>query len=235
MQLEVADEDRVRGDFALSGPLSADAGLYYALSGFYRYGRRPDQDRQRHRRLPAPRQPQEGVRGRLRLDHACTRSTSTTRRSSTCRCRSTARSRKRIRGNDGDEVEQVETDQVDGMSYNVPGGVFSSSIGDGVVTKDGSVGIAFEKDLGNDWGVNGKARYASYDHVFDFFLDGDGRRLNVPETQAAFIAYRNANTRPAGVRAANGTFTYADTGEVCRPTACCSRTASSIATGRPTT
>jgi len=36
VQLEVADENRVRGDFALSGPLSSDAGLYYALSGFYR-------------------------------------------------------------------------------------------------------------------------------------------------------------------------------------------------------
>ena len=72
------------------------------------------------------------------------------------------------------------------MSYNVPGGVFSSSIGDGATTKDGSFGIAFEKDLGNDWGVNGKARYASYDHVFDFFLDGDGL-VNVPETQAQFL------------------------------------------------
>ena len=135
-------------------------------------------------------------------------------------------------------MEQVETDQVDGMSYNVPGGVFRSSIGDGVVTKDGSIGIAFEKDLGNDWGVNGKARYASYDHVFDFFLDGDGL-ANVPETQAAFLNPAAAGTRttrglPAGAltRARSPMRIRA---RLCRPTRCCSRTASSIATGRPTT
>ena len=143
-------------------------------------------------------------------------------------------SRKRIRGNDGDEVEQVETDQVDGMSYNVPGGVFSSSIGDGVVTKDGSVGIAFDKDLGNDWNVNGKARYASYDHVFDFFLDGDGlatcrrqggfprRRRYVPARTALSAARTGRSPTPIRARP-------------CRPTSCCSPTASSIATGRPTT
>jgi iron complex outermembrane receptor protein len=75
-----------------------------------------------------------------------------------------------------------------------------------VVTKDGSVGIAFDKDLGNDWGVNGRARYASYDHVFDFFLDGDGiAGRNKPETPAVFLANSGLP--------ANGTFTYADTGE----------------------
>ena len=41
VQLEVADENRVRSDFALNGPLNADAGLYYALSGFYRYDEGP--------------------------------------------------------------------------------------------------------------------------------------------------------------------------------------------------
>ena len=34
--------------------------------------------------------------------------------------------------------------------------------------------------------MNAKARYASYHHVFDFFLDGDGL-VNVPEAQAAFL------------------------------------------------
>ena len=36
VQLEVADENRVRGDLAVSGPLGSDASLYFALSGFYR-------------------------------------------------------------------------------------------------------------------------------------------------------------------------------------------------------
>ena len=122
--------------------------------------------------------------------------------------------RERIRGNDGDTVYSVQTSQVDGMGFVTPDGQFRSSIGDGVVTKDGSLAIVFEKELGNDWGINAKAKYASYDHSFDFFLDGDGI-VNVPETQAAFIANRNANRGlPAFASLANSTFTYTDTGEV---------------------
>jgi iron complex outermembrane recepter protein len=206
VQLEVADENRVRSDFALSGPLSTDAGLYYAVSGFYRMDEGPIKTGN----------DTEGfqLRGNLKKEFADDSGSITVyaqyiddQAQFYLPLPLDGASRKRIRGNDGDEVEQVETDQVDGMSYNVPGGVFSSSIGDGVVTKDGSVGIAFDKDLGNDWNVNGKARYASYDHVFDFFLDGDGLAgRNKPETPATFLA--NSLLPP------NGTFTYADTGEV---------------------
>ncbi len=205
VQLEVADENRVRSDFALSGPLSTDAGLYYAVSGFYRMDEGPIKTGN----------DTEGfqLRGNLKKEFADDSGSITVyaqyiddQAQFYLPLPLDGTSRKRIRGNDGDEVEQVETDQVDGMSYNVPGGVFSSSIGDGVVTKDGSVGIAFDKDLGNDWNVNGKARYASYDHVFDFFLDGDGLAgRNKPETPATFLAN--------SLLPANGTFTYADTGE----------------------
>src|SRR5688572_23334574 len=218
VQLEVADENRVRSDFALSGPLSTDAGLYYAVSGFYRMDEGPIKTGN----------DTEGfqLRGNLKKVFADDSGSITVfaqyiddQAQFYLPLPLDGSTRERIAGTDGDEVEQVETDQVDGMSYNVPGGVFSSSIGDGVVTKDGSVGIAFDKDLGNDWGVNGRARYASYDHVFDFFLDGDGL-INVPETQAAFLnpggptgtATRTARGLPA-VGPATGAFTYADTGE----------------------
>jgi iron complex outermembrane recepter protein len=214
VQLEVADQNRVRSDFALSGPLSTDAGLYYALSGFYRFDEGPIETGNDTKGFQ--------LRGNIKKEFADDSGSITLfaqyiddQAQFYLPLPLDGRTRERIRGNDGDEVEQVETDQVDGMSYNVPGGVFSSSIGDGVVTKDGSVGIAFEKELGNDWGVNGKARYASYHHVFDFFLDGDGL-VNVPETQAAFLNPAAAGTRttrglPAG--ALSGTFTYDDTGE----------------------
>ncbi len=206
VQLEVADENRVRSDFALSGALNSDAGLYYAVSGFYRFDEGPIKTGN----------DTEGfqLRGNLKKEFADDSGSITLyaqyiddQAQFYLPLPLDGASRKRIRGNDGDEVEQVETDQVDGMSFNVPGGVFSSSIGDGVVTKDGSVGIAFDKDLGNDWGVNGKARYASYDHVFDFFLDGDGLAgRNKPETPAVFL--QNSGLPPGGA------FTYVDTGEV---------------------
>jgi iron complex outermembrane recepter protein len=214
VQLEVADQNRVRGDFAVSGPLSTDAGLYYALSGFYRTDDGPIETGNDTKGFQ--------LRGNIKKEFADDSGSITLfgqyiddQAQFYLPIPLDGRTRERIPGNDGDDVEQVETDQVDGMSYNVPGGVFRSSIGDGVVTKDGSVGLAFEKDLGSDWGVNGKARYASYHHVFDFFLDGDGL-VNVPETQAAFLNPAAAGTRttrglPAG--ALTGTFTYDDTGE----------------------
>jgi len=221
VQLEVADESRVRGDFALSGPLSSDAGLYYALSGFYRTDEGPIKTGNDTKGFQ--------LRGNLKKEFA-DESGSITLFAQYIDDQAQfylplpldGRTRERINGNDGREVEQVETSEVDGMSYNVPGGVFSSSIGDGATTKNGSFGIAFEKDLGNDWGVNGKARYADYDHVFDFFLDGDGL-VNVPESQTAFLnpagtaAASNRTSRglPAAVPGVptTGTFTYADTGE----------------------
>jgi outer membrane receptor protein involved in Fe transport len=215
VQLEVADENRMRGDFALSGPLSTDAGLYYALSGFYRFDEGPIKTGNDTKGFQ--------LRGNIKKEFADDSGSITLfaqyiddQAQFYLPIPLDGRTRERIPGNDGDDVEQVETDQVDGMSYNVPGGVFSSSIGDGVVTKDGSFGLAFDKDLGNDWGVNGKARYASYHHIFDFFLDGDGL-VNVPETQAAFLNPAAPGTRttrglPAG--ALTGTFTYDDTGEV---------------------
>jgi iron complex outermembrane recepter protein len=214
VQLEVADENRVRGDFALSGPLSTDAGLYYALSGFYRTDDGPIKTGNDTKGFQ--------LRGNIKKEFADDSGSITLfaqyiddQAQFYLPIPLDGRTRERIPGNDGDDVEQVETNQVDGMSYNVPGGRFSSSIGDGVVTKDGSFGLSFDKDLGNDWGVNGKARYASYHHVFDFFLDGDGL-VNVPETQAAFLNPAAAGTRttrglPAG--ALTGTFTYDDTGE----------------------
>jgi iron complex outermembrane recepter protein len=215
VQLEVADENRVRGDFALSGPLSTDAGLYYAVSGFYRMDEGPIKTGN----------DTEGfqLRGNLKKELADDSGSITLfaqyiddQAQFYLPLPLDGRTRERINGNDGDEVEQVETDQVDGMSYNVPGGVFRSSIGDGASTEGESIGLAFDKDLGNGWGVNSKARWAHYDHVFDFFLDGDGL-ANVPETQAAFLNPAAAGTRttrglPAG--ALTGTFTYADTGEV---------------------
>jgi iron complex outermembrane recepter protein len=207
VQLEFSDEDRVRSDFALNGPLNADANLYYALSGFYRLDEGPIKTGN----------DTEGfqIRGNLKKEFD---SGSITVYGQYIDDQAqfflpfplNGGSRSRARGNDGDRVFSVQTSQVDGMGFATPAGPFRSSIGDGVVTKDGSLGVAFETNFGEGWGLNGKARYASYDHSFDFFLDGDGL-VNAPETQAAFLANTAAaRGLPAG---ATGVFTYADTGQ----------------------
>lgn len=210
VQLEVAEDNRARADFAMSGPLAAD-GLYYALSGFYRMDEGPIDTGN----------DTEGfqLRGNIKREFA-DGSGSITFYAQYIDDQAQfylpfpldGTTRERVPGNDGETVYSVQTSQVHGMSYRLPTGLFTTSIGDGVVTKNGSFAVAFEKDVGNGWGVNGRTRYADYDHVFDFFLDGDGV-VNVPETQTAFLTNPMNPTRglPVG---ATGTFTYVDTGAV---------------------
>ncbi|MGQ0836478.1 MAG: TonB-dependent receptor domain-containing protein [Gammaproteobacteria bacterium] len=209
VQLEVAEDNRARADFAMSGPFATD-GLYYALSGFYRMDEGPIDTGN----------DTEGfqLRGNIKREFA-DGSGSITFYAQFIDDQAQfylpfpldGTTRERVPGNDGETVYSVQTSQVHGMSYQLPTGLFTTSIGDGVTTRNGSFAVAFEKDVGNGWGVNGRARYADYDHVFDFFLDGDGV-VNVPETQAAFLANGMNPTRgmPVG---ATGTFTYADTGQ----------------------
>ena len=198
----------------MSGPLGADSNLYYALSGFYRYDEGPiktGNDTEGFQLRGNLKREFEDGSGSITiygqyiddqvqfylpfpLDGA---------------------SRSRIRGNDGDKVYSVQTSQVDGMGFRHAGRAVS--LIDRRRRRDrrtAPFAIVFDKEFGDGWGVNAKAKYASYDHSFDFFLDGDGV-VNVPETQAAFIANRNANRGlPATASLANSTFTYADTGEV---------------------
>jgi iron complex outermembrane recepter protein len=211
VKLEVAEENRVRGDFALSGPLASD-GLYYAVSGFYRMDEGPidtGNDTEGYQ-----------LRGNIKREFADGSGHVTVyaqyiddQAQFYLPFPLSGTTRERVAGNDGETVYSVQTSQVHGMSYLVPGGTFTTSIGDGVVTNNGSLAIAFEKDVGNGWGVNGRARYADYDHVFDFFLDGDGF-VNVPETQAAYLGNPQNLQQRGFAPNSTGTFTYVDTGEV---------------------
>jgi len=92
---------------------------------------------------------------------------------------------------------------VSNLGFNTPAGRFQTSIADGVYTNGGQVALEFNKQFGDGWGLNGKAKYSQYAHKFGFFLDGDGV-ANVPQTQAGFLALRSLPT--------NATFTYADDG-----------------------
>ncbi|MGH8285926.1 MAG: TonB-dependent receptor [Steroidobacteraceae bacterium] len=205
VQLELAEEDRMRGDFAMSGPFGA-GGLYYALSGFYRYDEGPIRTGNETEGFQ--------LRGNVKREFD-DGSGSITLYAQYIDDQAQfylpfpldAATRERVPGNDGDTVYSVQTSQVDGLGFQLPNGAFRSSIGDGVATKNGSLAIAFEKDVGNGWGINGRAKYADYDHAFDFFLDGDGI-VNVPETLTAFL------TNPMrGLPAGTAAFAYVDTGQ----------------------
>jgi len=204
LQLEVAEDDRVRGDFALSGPVGSADNLFYAFSGFYRSDDGPIRTGNDTKGYQ--------VRGNLKREFDDGSSITLYGQYIDDQVQFylplplDGNTRKRVPGNDGRDVFSVQTSDVAGLGFAVPGSGFTTSITDGVVTKDGSVAVVFDKKLANDWSVNGKTKYARYNHSFDFFLDGDGI-INRPETLQGFLTNRNLGSL------ANASFTYQDTGE----------------------
>ncbi len=188
LQLEIAERTRVRADAALSGPVGG-TNLFYAISGYYRYDEGP---------IRTGNLTQGGqIRGNLKYEFGDG--------SGSVRLYGQyiddqvqfylplpldGTTRRRIPGNDGRRVEQVETDAVGGIGYNTPDGRFTTSITDGVFTRGGSVSLVFDKQLGGSFGINGRFKWADYNHRFDFFLDGDGI-INRPETLSGFLRNRN--------------------------------------------
>jgi iron complex outermembrane recepter protein len=210
-QLEWADRFRYRGDVAISGPLGHN--LFYALSGFYRTDDGPIRTKLETEGFQ--------VRGNLR------------RRFSDGSGHVTlygqyiddqaqfylpipleGDTRNRARGNDGRRVSSVQTDNVADLGFNTPDDPFKTDIEKGVLTQGASIGLAFEKNLGGGWGINGRTHYANYDHRFGLSSDGDGV-VNVPETLASFVTNperRKVIPELTEITPANASFTFADDG-----------------------
>ena len=205
IQLEYAEEGRYRADFASSGPLSKDSGLYYAVSGFYRYDKGPLDTG-----LPT-----EGyqLRGNIKKEFDDGSGSLTLYVQAIddkvqffLPFPLDGETRERPIGNDGETVYTLQTREAAGIAYQTPNGVFETPIADGVSTKGQSFGVAFEKEVGNGWGINAKAKYASYEHQFNLFLDGDGI-VNTPETLAGYLGARDLGD------IADASFTYTGSGQ----------------------
>ena len=205
-QLELSDHNRIRTDFATSGPVTE--GLYYALSGFYRYDNGPLDTGF----------PTEGyqVRGNLKkvfdtgevkiyfqgIDD---------RDQFYGDIPLTSNGYHLARGNNGNVVNTTETSALDNSSFATPNGRFVSQVDQGAATRGYSFGLDFKKDLGDGWGFNGRANVADYHHTFALFSGGDNI-TNLPTTQAAFLA---AYLKGAGISDPTpytGAFTYAASG-----------------------
>ncbi|WP_428263354.1 TonB-dependent receptor domain-containing protein, partial [Haliangium sp.] len=210
-QLEGAQGSRYRGDVAVSGPIGNN--LFYAVSGYYRADQGPlDTD------LAT-----EGfqVRGNLRWrfpddsGHVTLYSQYIDDKVQFyLPIPLDGNTRSRTRGNDGSSVFSVQNDNVVDLGFNTPDGPFTTDIEDGVLTQGGSIGLAFEKELGDGWGINGRSHYANYDHQFGLFLDGDGV-VNVPETLESFVTNpqrRMAIPELADIMLTDARFTFADDG-----------------------
>lgn len=204
VQAEFSDQDRVRLDAAVSGPVPYAKDLYYAFSGFYRYDNGPLDTGDIARGFQ--------VRGNLKktfedgsgsailyvqyIDDSVPYYSPVPL---------DGPSHKELTGNNGSLIQTVDTSAVNGLSYNTPEGVFHTKIGDGVMTNGGQVALVVDKLFGDGWGINLKAKTSHYDTDFNYFLGGDGK-FNSPETQSQFLSDRGLPT--------TGVFTDATSGQV---------------------
>ena len=159
LQVEMAEEGRFRGDYYFSGPLGG-GDTYYAVSGFYRFDEGPldsGLDTQGFQ-----------LRGNLRHEFD-DGSGSVTLYGQMIDDRVQfflplpldGNSRERVSGNDGATVYTMNTVDAIGLSYDTPDGRFTTPIGDGVVTNGTSIAAVLDKDIGSDWTLNAKVRYAA--------------------------------------------------------------------------
>ncbi len=211
IQFEVAEEGRMRTDFATSGPFEEGSNNYYAMSGFYRYDEGPVETG-----LPT-----EGFQLRGNLKHEFDDGTGAVTiygqiiddRVQFFLPFPLGADQERTNGNDGDEVLTVQTDEAEGLSYLTPAGNYSTAIRDGVLTQGGMIAFDFTRELGNEWEMNAKAKYARYTHEFNLFLDGDGGDdTGVPLSLEDYLDARGLGTTGvADLSNANFTFTGSGT------------------------
>jgi outer membrane receptor protein involved in Fe transport len=223
-QVEVAEKGRVRTDAAVSGPLANN--LYYALSGFYRYDEGPIKTDLKTKGYQ--------LRGNLKYRFP-DGSGSVTLYGQWINDQVqfylpiplNGSNRNRLPGNDGHTVYSVQfREGLEGLGFATPDGPFTTDAEEGVKTRGGQIALAFDKEFGDGWGINGRTKWSKYKHKFALWSDGDGI-VNVPETQASFIANSQLTNSTGGaigrgaaipelrgIPLANARFTYADDGSV---------------------
>ena len=200
-QIEVAQRGRARADLAMSGPLGGNT--YYAFSGFYRYDDGPVKTDLKTKGYQ--------LRGNIKHRFADGSGSVTVygqwiddQVQFYLPIPLNGSNRSRIAGNDGDKVYQVLfRDGLEGLAFNTPDGIFTTDAEEGVLTRGGQLALAFDKQLGNGWGINGRTKWSKYKHQFALWSDGDGV-INVPETLQSFLTNRGLGSL------ANASFTFAD-------------------------
>lgn len=205
LQLEVAEDNRYRGDFAFQGPLAENT--FYAVSGFYRYDEGPIDTGQ----------PTEGFGLRGNIERQFSDGSGFVRvHGSYVNDRVNfylpipvdGDSRERVSGNNGSTVFSTNVSDIDGFRVATPEGVTQYDAADGFKTVGGSVYAILEKDLGEGWGIDGKIKYSSYESSSNFFNNGIGTQL--PLSQADYLT-------SVGL-AGTAVFTDVRSGQVLAPT-----------------
>lgn len=181
-QIEMADKGRVKTDFYSGGKLGGkDSRTYYALSGTYRYDQGPIETG-----LPS-----QGFQVRGSVKQLFDKGSLVVsgqyiddRVQFFLPLPLDGETREYAIGNDGNEVNTIQTVHASNISYETPDGVYHTPIKDGVSTKGGYLMANYKQEFENDLKLNTKIRYARYQHQFNLFLAGSGN----PQTVSDFVA-----------------------------------------------
>ncbi|SHI57685.1 TonB-dependent receptor [Pseudozobellia thermophila] len=176
INLEVADQGRIKTDFYSGGQLGGeDSNTYYAFTGFVRHDRGPIDVG-----LPT-----KGVQFRGNIKKKFDKGSFTIHGQFIndnaqfyLPIPLSGGSRERINGNDGEPVEQLLTGALANTSFNTPGGMYQSPIADGVSTTGGYLLGDFNYRFNDDLKLQSKIRYANYKHNFALYVAGNGNNGN---------------------------------------------------------
>lgn len=172
IQLETADVGRMKADFYSGGKIGGEGSrTYYAISGFYRYDEGPI-------KTGLPTQGFQ-LRGNVKqlFDHGSLVLSGQyidDRVQFFLPLPLDGESRQFAIGNDGEEVNTIQTVHASNISYQTPNGVYHTPIKDGVSTKGGFFMADYKQEFSSGLRLNTKFRYARYEHQFNLFLAGSG-------------------------------------------------------------
>ena len=179
ISFETADQGRLKADFYSGGKLGGEGSrTYYALSGFYRYDAGPIETG-----LPT-----QGfqLRGNVKqlFDHGSLVLSGQyidDRVQFYLPLPLDGDTRDFAIGNDGEEVNTIQTVHASNLSYQTPNGVYHTPIKDGVSTKGGYFMADYKHEFSSGLRLNSKLRYARYEHQFNLFLTGTGNPTSLTD------------------------------------------------------
>ena len=192
INIEVADEGRIKTEFYTGGKLGSDeSNTYYALSGWVR-----KDDGPLDFGLPS-----KGYQFRANLKKKFENGSFTLytqfiddKSQFLLGLPLDGDSRERITGNDGETVYQLNSSHLRNTSFLTPTGEYRSPIEEGIHTKGFYAMGVFEYNLENNWKVKAKIKASDYVSDFALYLGANGS-ANTPVTLGDYLdihGYSNA-------------------------------------------